>query len=50
MKKAKIIERKQERSCQIQIRQPTLLIAIPPAKTVINENSHSPKALDAFPM
>ena len=40
----------QDRTCQIQIFQPTLLIAMPPAKTVMNENSHWPKHEAAAPM
>ena len=39
----------QESNIQIQIFQPTVPKAIPPAKTVMNENSHSPKAPAAPP-
>jgi len=39
----------QERSIQIQIFHPTFCSAIPPAKTVMKEKSHSPKAPAAPP-
>lgn len=40
---------KQDRAIQSQIFQPTFSRAIPPANTVINEKSHSPKAPAAAP-
>jgi len=40
----------QDNSCQIQIFQPMFVMAMPPANTVMKENNHSPKALDAFPI
>jgi len=50
MKYTKGITPKQAMICQIQIFHPVLSTPIPPAKTVINENSHSPSDPAAPPI